>query len=740
MLLSLLCAPAWAVDVDGRIDPGEWQDAQHVTDFRLTQPLSRAPSPYPTEAWILATPEGLAVAFRNTQPASVPRTRQVVSRDAGGPYDRVNLYVDFDGEGRVGYNFMVMLSDSIQDETITNENQFNTDWDGAWQHAVSEDGDTWSVEMLIPWSVAPMKDGRDGKRTLGVQLDRVVGVTGERVGWPAIFGGEPRFLSQFARVEVPEYSQSLLAVTPYLSGLHDNVHGKDAFDTGVDIFWKPNGKFQLTATLNPDFGQVESDQLVVNFGAIETFFSDKRPFFTENQGFFALPFGSRNPADQLIYTRRIGGPADDGSGAGDVTAALKFNGSISGFNYGAFAASEADAAGRDFYAARVTREFGEQGLGVMMTRVERPFLDRQADVFSIDHHWNPNRNFSINSAVVLSSVEQGGAGADDSGAQTRIDYDAGDGWRHQLYLLHLGKDLQLNDFGFLERNNYNYLRYGLSHRMTDLPKDSPFASHDWQYVAAMDYNDQGLPLTRILAIKRQSDYRDGGTQFFEIDWNGSGHDDLITRGHGAVRLPTRYNFFFERYFARKPEGRWELYTNLHYDNGGFRGIRYGAPEFDIEPTYHVNDTLSFYGGLDGRYNPDWLIWRGDNLIGSYRSRTVFLTTGMNWLVSPKQELRVKLQAVALDAVAVQAYRIAPGGNPIASAEDIPNFALRNMGFQIRYRYELAPLSNLYIAYVRGGALFDETFGPVGVGHQFERAFDLRDSEQLFVKLSYRFEL
>ena len=63
-----------------------------------------------------------------------------------------------------------------------------------------------------------------------------------------------------------------------------------------------------------------------------------------------------------------------------------------------------------------------------------------------------------------------------------------------------------------------------------------------------------------------------------------------------------------------------------------------------------------------------------------------------------------------------------------------------MGFQIRYRYELAPLSNLYIAYVRGGALFDETFGPVGVGHQFERAFDLRDSEQLFVKLSYRFEL
>ena len=68
VLLSAVAAPAWAIQVDGRIDPTEWQGAQHVTDFRLTQPLSRAPTPYPTEAWILATPEGLAIAWRNLQP------------------------------------------------------------------------------------------------------------------------------------------------------------------------------------------------------------------------------------------------------------------------------------------------------------------------------------------------------------------------------------------------------------------------------------------------------------------------------------------------------------------------------------------------------------------------------------------------------------------------------------------------------------------------------------------------
>src|SRR5690606_22994059 len=99
-------------------------------------------------------------------------------------------------------------------------------------------------------------------------------------------------LSRLQRIEVPLYSQSLLAITPYVVGVHDAIGRREAFHGGGDLFWKPNGQFQLSATVNPDFGQVESDELVVNFGAVETFFNDKRPFFTENQGFFEVPFGS----------------------------------------------------------------------------------------------------------------------------------------------------------------------------------------------------------------------------------------------------------------------------------------------------------------------------------------------------------------------------------------------------------------------------------------------------------------
>src|SRR3546814_8004790 len=195
--------------------------------------------------------------------------------------------------------------------------------------------------MLIPWYIAPMRKGVDGKRTMGIYLDRVVGITGERVAWPAASFTLPRFMSDFTQVTVPVHSQSLLEITPYVVGGYDNIGRRSDFDAGADVVWKPNGQTQLTATINPDFGQVESDDLVVNFDADETFFSDKRPFFTENQGIFE--FGTPSDKSQLLYTRRVGSLADDGSGPGDITAAVKLNGNLGEYKYGQFAAEEADA-------------------------------------------------------------------------------------------------------------------------------------------------------------------------------------------------------------------------------------------------------------------------------------------------------------------------------------------------------------------------------------------------------------
>lgn len=732
-LYALAAAPVAAVEVDGRVDPQEWAGARHITDFVMVQPLSGEPARHRTEAWVLATPEGLAVAFRNHQPADVPRTTQRTRRDEGGQLDRVNLMVDFDGDGRTGYDFMVTIADGISDEVITSERNFNTDWDGHWHRAVTQDAESWSVEMVIPWHVAPMAKPEGGKRTLGLYLDRVVGSTGERFGWPNISYQKPRFLSEFAKVEVPLYEQSMLAVTPYAVAVHDRISGDADFDAGADLFWKPNGQFQLSATINPDFGQVESDDLVVNFGAVETFFGDKRPFFTENQGMFDVPFGANN--SRLLYTRRIGGRADDGSGAGDVRAAVKLNGSLGRVRYGLLAATEGDAVGRDFFALRATRDFGVQDLGGMVTHVDRPFLDRQATVYSADHLWTPDAAWSIRSLIVASRIRQAGDTVDDSGMQVRADYEMGGGWRQQLYALHLGDRLQLNDIGYLDRNNFNYLRYELARRFPDQPADSAYAFHEWRWAASTRRNNHGLSIAEAVATGRVSERRDGGSEFFDLALWTDGHDDLITRGNGVVRVPEKVFLFWER--SRPQRGRWSWYTSARAAGDGLEGAAGMGLDLDFEPTLHLSDSLALQGNFSLQHNPDWLLWRGGNRLGSYRADIAGVSANLQWQIGNRQELRVKLETIALDARLRQAWVVGPGGEPqpVATPADVSDFSLANLGFQVRYRYELAPLSDLYIVYGRGGLAED------GVSRSLSDllgdATSLRDAEQILIKLSYR---
>jgi hypothetical protein len=733
LLAALSSLPAAAaVEIDGRIHEDEWRDARVVEDFRKVQPLNGEPATLATRAWILATPEGLAIAFRNSHPASVPRNRQRVQRDFEEQVDRVNLMVDFDGDHRTGYNFTVSSTGGISDSIITNENNFNSDWDGNWRHAVAEDADSWSVEMLIPWHIAPMRDATD-KRTLGICLDRVVGASGERVAWPQASFERPRYLSDFANVEVASFSQSLLAITPYTSGLYDVVGSGGEADAGVDVFWKPNGQVQLTATINPDFGQVESDDLVVNFDATETFFSDKRPFFTENQGLFEYT----TPSDfsQLLYTRRIGAQADDGSGLGDIVAALKLNGSVGSTKYGVFAAEEDEAVGRSFQALRVVRDFSRQNLGFMVTRADRPYLEREALVAGIDHDWKPSARWNIRTRVFGSDVDDDGENTRDVGATVWADLEMDRGWRQQVIAMYFGDELELNDTGYLQRNSTKYIHWQLNRRFTDLPKESRYASKDWRWRVSTNHNATGLRLNHQFRMSRESRLRNGSYEYAQINVNSAGIDDLILRGNGYVNRPPNFNSYFE--FDRPRKGNWGFHAEAELFSGGLSGNERVGYWFEVEPRYFLNDAFNLFVGLSSSRNPDWLVWQRENLLGSFSRRNAELSAGFHWTMSNRQELRLKLQAIGLKADLRQGYRIDPAGNAQESSEAIDDFSVQNLGVQLRYRFELAPLSYLYVVYGRGGyqqdIAGDDAVGSLG------NSFSLRDDEQLLVKFSYRFE-
>ena len=80
-------------------------------------------------------------------------------------------------------------------------------------------------------------------------------------------------------------------------------------DVGVDAKLGLTSRLMLDATVNPDFGQVEADQVELNLSRFETFFPEKRPFFLEGTDVYQTPV-------QLFYSRRIGKPLF-GLGTGD---------------------------------------------------------------------------------------------------------------------------------------------------------------------------------------------------------------------------------------------------------------------------------------------------------------------------------------------------------------------------------------------------------------------------------------
>jgi hypothetical protein len=244
-------------------------------------------------------------------------------------------------------------------------------------------------------------------------------------------------------------------------------------------------------------------------------------------------------------------------------------------------------------------------------------------------------------------------------------------------------------------------------------------------------------LQRQFRAMLQSTLRDGGNEYAQVNINSAGYDDRILRGNGILRTPASFNSFYERNMSRK--GNWELYGNLGLSNGGIgpdhRKVGYNA---QVKPTYFVSDALNVFVLGYVESTPNWMVWQHDDLLGTFDERALEIDAGVNWTIGDRQELRVKLQAIGLDAKLKQAWRADADGTAVAVADPIDDFSLRNLGFQVRYRYELAPLSDLYVVYGRGGYMLDEF--SQDPNQQLRDAFSLRDSEQLLVKVSYRFEL
>lgn len=748
---AVVCSSAHAeLVIDGRIDEAQWQGALVCADWQRTLPFARDQPRYPNELRLLSTESGLAAAFIIDQPPAERRIKPRTPRDSERLIgDTVSLMVDFDANAQVGYEFTVGLGGGIRDGLITNQNKFDRDWDGAWQHAVGENEQQWFVELFIPWSSISMRDLRAATRTIGVYGTRYLYDRGERYACPGITSEAAVFLSDFQRVQISQHeSVASFDFVPYGTAISDFLNEHTEFKSGADLTWKASPNLWLAATLNPDFGQVESDELVVDFSAIETVFTDKRPFFTENQGIFDL----RTPANgQLVYTRRIGSAADDGSAASsDIDAALKLTGTAGSVIYGGFVAQEDEyrsGAGRMFGAARLALPLEHARFGYLGTWVDRPFMDRDAFINAVDYELAPSEDWRISGQLIRSDIGTAGIGTldarvdgdairrsetDTHGYETwlQADFNRNAPLMHTLKLLYIDDRFDMNDLGYMERNALKQVEWDTNRRLASDGGGRVSGETQRLYTFYRE-NTQGQRLQSRLALSRDVQYASGWRAFEEVRYVTSGVDDLLSRGNGPVQLDDRLSGYFDVTTPR--------YGDWQFTVGGYlfqQGVEDYSGWLQFLAAWYPTEKLTLRLDLLPQYSADWLLWQQGNSFGAFRAERLDYDFRIDWIPAPRHELRIKWQWIGIDAELRRAYRTDAAGNLYPSADPIAPFTVNNLGLQVRYRYEIGPMSELFLVYARGGYDFLDD-DRREVNELFRNMTDVRDADQFLVKIRYK---
>lgn len=345
------------VDIDGRLEEADWQGSPAVESLVQRQPDPGEPATETTLVYLAYDDEALYVAARLDDSKPTEIVGRLARRDQISQSDRFEVYLDSYGDRRTGFGFIVNAAGVQRDLRITNDDNMDASWDAVWESAVAKTAQGWTVELKIPLSqlrYAPA-DERD---QWGLNVARFISRRNEMDYWAPIEDGVRRFVSRFGHldgvsalpaargVELLPYTTAQWVRAPITgnSSLADPaaVAGRVGGDLRVGL---PGG-FSLSATFNPDFGQVEADPSTVNLTAFETFLSERRPFFVEGADAFRSPV-SFGP--DLFYSRRIGRrpqgrlPSDvvdaDVPSATTILGAAKLTGrTSSGWSFGALQA------------------------------------------------------------------------------------------------------------------------------------------------------------------------------------------------------------------------------------------------------------------------------------------------------------------------------------------------------------------------------------------------------------------
>jgi hypothetical protein len=302
--------------------------------------------------------------------------------------------------------------------------------------------------------------------------------------------------------------------------------------------------------------------------------------------------------------------------------------------------------------------------------------------------------------------------------------------KHELQLTVLDDTIDINDLGFQVRNDTRDMRYGTRWVFSNLTR-----IRDAALGGFLRYSENGAGRrtnggggTNVEATLNNLHQID-----LDLSYFASRFDDRNSFGNGTFRRDASSNYAigYETDKAKQLSVFGKFRSNS--ESLGGRSNQYAAG-IDWRPSYNMN--LKFE--MEYKERKGWLLHQQDGMFATFNSKQLQPKLSLDYFASARQHFRIVMQWVGIRAKEHQFFVLDPGSTDL---REIPrpggpssDFSVSELNFQARYRWQIAPLSDLFIVYTKGDSrvanleAFDELF---------RQSWEMPLGDQLVVKLRYR---
>jgi hypothetical protein len=714
--------------IDGQFAEPAWRAVEPARDFVQQRPHAGRPASERTEVRVLFTDEAIyfaAVLFDSSPDSIVARLGR---RDAEVYSDWFWVHLDSQNDRRTAFVFGVSAAGVLRDAMRANDTELHADWDAVWEAAVRRTSDGWTAELRIPLSQLRFAVAERGaEQRWGVNFAREIARREELSYWAPIPPSASGFVSLFGELRGLRDLEPArrLEVRPYLAGRLTRAPGDranpffrrtDPFSSlGGDATYGLTSNLTLTATVNPDFGQVEADPAQVNLTAHEMWLPEQRPFFLEGADLFDTGY------PQLFYSRRIGRspqagvPSDakyaESADAATILAAAKLAGKTAGgWKIGVLDAltqrevlDYVAATGErratvvepmtNYAVARLARDFrnGKSGLGLVATSVHRDlgaepqlqFLTSRAFAGGLDgHHRFGKGDVRLTGSLRLSNVagstqalsriqrnsvhrfqrpdadhlEFDSTRTSLSGVRASLDVGkiGGGHWRWSLGAHVTTPGYEINDLGFSSQSDR---RAGyLSLAYAQFEPGSLFRRWELSGFANTSSTGGGERTGGFFDLTLDAQLRNYWNVMTWVDWEIPALSTEALRGGPAMLMPAALYAYLRVETDRRKPVIVGMSGFLRRERGTDGRVFYVTPSLTVRPSTQMELTLKprmEWNREASQYVTAAQI--GDSttyVFAPMRQRTASLTARLNYTISPS----VSIQAYAQPFVSAGDYR------------------------------------------------------------------------------------